>query len=121
MIHPRKVMISLRPPSASIFLIEAGSGCLIGSNAPDKCLKMTNREITTACTALGTILQFVGESSTEVAPSSIYPSAPPLRFGSILTSASSAAPNVTSYSCLRGLGSCWVYGEGNTSGPQYSQ
>ena len=60
MSHPRKVMISLRPPSANTFLIEAGSGRLIGSNAPAKSLKMMNRDITTAWPALDTIIQLVG-------------------------------------------------------------
>ena len=68
MSHPRKVMISLRPPLARIFRIEAGSGHLIGSNAPAKGLQMINRDITTAWPALGTILQLVGGSSTVVAP-----------------------------------------------------
>ena len=38
-IHPRKVMVYLRPPSASILRIEAGYGRFIGSNAPAKGLK----------------------------------------------------------------------------------
>ena len=110
MIHPRKVVIYLRDPSARIFRIEAGCGRLIGSNAPAKGLKMKNREITTACPDLDTILQLVGEYSTAVAPSSMHLSATLLRCGSILTSASSADPNVMSLSSLRGLGGCFVYG-----------
>ena len=114
-------MIYLRPPSASIFRIEAGSGRLIGSKAPAMELKMMNRDITTAWTDLDTIPQLIGESSTVVAPSSMYLSTPTLYCGSILMSASSAAPNVTSSSSLRGLGSCCVYGEGKKSGYHSSQ
>ena len=110
MSHPRKVMISLRPPLAIIFRIEAVSVCLIGSNAPAKGLKMMNRYITTSWPSLDTIIQLVGDSSTAVAPSSNYPSDPPLRCGSILTSASSAAPNAASLSSLRVLGIFCVYG-----------
>ena len=107
MSHPRKVVISLRPSSASIFRIDAVSDRLIGSNAPAKVLKMMNRDITTAWPDLDIILQLVGESITAVAPSPMYPSAHTLHCGSILTSASSATPNVTSSSSLRGLGSCF--------------
>ena len=116
MSHPRKIIISLRPPLESIFRIEAGSSRLIGSNTPAKGLKMMNTDITTACPALGTILQLIGEYSTTVDPSPMYPSAPPLHCGSILTYDSSAAPNVTSLSSIRGLGSCCAYGEGKASG-----
>ena len=69
MSHPRKVVIYLRTPSAKKFRIDAGSGRLIGSNAPAKGLKMMNRDITTAWPALDTILQLVGDYSTAVAPS----------------------------------------------------
>ena len=60
-------MISLRLPSETIFIIEAGSGRLIGSNAPAKCPQMKNREITNAWPDLDTILKLIGESSTTVA------------------------------------------------------
>ena len=96
MSYPRKVIISLRPSLASIFRIEAEYGRLIGSNDPSKGLKMTNRDITTALTALDTIPKSVGESSTAVAPSSMYTPAPSLHCGSILTFFFSSSPNVTS-------------------------
>ena len=92
MSRPRKVMFSFRPPSANILRIEAGSGCLIGSNPPAKGLKMMNRDIKTALPTFETILPLIGESSTTVDPSSMYPSDPLFYYGSILTSASSAAP-----------------------------
>ena len=96
MIHKRKVMIYLRPPLANMFRIEAESGSLIGSNASAKGLKTMNKYITTDWTALDTILQLVEYSSTAVAPSWMHPSAPHLRCGSILTSAYSSTPNLTS-------------------------
>ena len=77
---------------------------------------MMNMEITNAWPDLDTILSLIGESSNAVDPSSMYPFDTPLHYGSILTSASSAAPNVTSLSSHRGLGSCCAYGEGKTSG-----
>ena len=121
MSHPRKVMIYLRPPYASIFRIEAGSGHLVDSNAPSKVLKRMNMDLTTDWHDLDTIIKLVGESSTTVAPSSIYPSASPLRCESILTSSSYAAPNVTSLSSLRGFGRCCVYGKVKTSGSHFLQ
>ena len=120
MSHPGKVMIPLRPPPAIILRIEAGYGCLIGSNAPAKVLKMMNGDIKTTSPALDTILPLIGESSTSVAPSSMYSSDPPLHCGAILTSVSSAAPNVTASSSLRGFGSCCEYGEVKTSGSHSS-
>ena len=51
------------------FRIEAGYGCLIGSNAPAKGLQIMNRDITTDRYALDTIIQLFGDYSTAVAPS----------------------------------------------------
>ena len=121
MSHPRKVMIYLRPPYASIFRIEAGSGHLVDSNAPSKVLKRMNMDLTTDWHDLDTIILLFGESSNAVPPSSMYPYAPPLRCESILTSAFSAASNMTSSSSLRGLGICFLYGEGKTSGSRSLQ
>ena len=56
MSYPRKVMISLRPPLARMFRIEAGYGRLIGSDTHYKGLKMMNRDIKTISPALDTIL-----------------------------------------------------------------
>ena len=119
--NPRKVIIYLRHPLAIILQIEDGSGRLNGSNAPDKVLKMMNRDIITAWPALDTIITLIGESITAVAPSSMYPSAPTLQCGEIFMSASSTATNVTPSSSLRGLVSCCEYGEGKTSGYHISQ
>ena len=60
MSHPRKVMISLGPPLASIFRVMARSGRLLGPNAPAKGLKMMNRDIKNSWPALVTILKLVG-------------------------------------------------------------
>ena len=51
----------------------------------------------------------------------MYPSATNFHCRSILESASSADPNLTSFSSLRVLGSCCAYGEGKTSGSHSSQ
>ena len=91
--QPKNVMISFRPPSTVIFLMDAGSDHLIGSNRPVNGRKMRNRAITTAWDACWTILQLLELSSTAHAPSSIYPFAPPRMVGSSLAAASSAFPN----------------------------
>ena len=49
--QPRNVMSSLRPPSAFIFLIDAGSGRFIGSSRWAREYKMRNRAMKTACAA----------------------------------------------------------------------
>ena len=57
--QPRKVMISLRPPLANIFLIDAGSGRLVGSKMPARGRKIRKSAMTTAWEAQATILQLL--------------------------------------------------------------
>eukprot|EP00956_Cyclotella_meneghiniana_P016828 scaffold26896_cov44-Cyclotella_meneghiniana.AAC.4 len=70
-VHPRKVRISTKPPSACSFLFEAASGRLMGSNSPLCGLNCKCSAIKTADFALSTCSKFVSVESTAVAKSSI--------------------------------------------------
>ena len=117
MSHPRKDILLLRPPSAKIFLIEAGSDCLIGSILPTSGLNIRKITMTTNMADLANILHLQGDYNTSVTPSLIWPSTLPLYCGSILMSASSALLNAMSPFNICGVGSSFVYGESRHLGP----
>ena len=64
-----KVMVSFRPPSAIIFLINAGSGRLVGLQILARRRKMMKRAMRTAWDALATIPQLLLVSNAAHAPS----------------------------------------------------
>ena len=100
--------------------MEAISARSIGSALPAFGLNYKCNAIVMHCSALRIIFWFSAESNTHVAPSSMYPSVPPLKLIGSWTSALKSGPNFMllsnlfggGISCFRGLGylvgSQWV-------------
>ena len=112
--HPKNIIDSFRPPSASSLRIEAMGGRRIGSLAPSFGLQMRCSESKLQSLALFTISSFSSVANTAVAQSSMYPSHPPFVSDGRSTSACSAMPNGSSSGRVWGRGT-WSWSGGFSS------
>ena len=119
--HPRKVSISVNPPSACNLRSDAASGRVIGSSVPLCGRNCKCNAISTADFARSTCARLSFVANTAVAKSSMYPSVPAVWFGGSETSASSADPNGMSAAKSWVLGTARCIGEFSSEGFQSEQ